>query len=80
MTKTFAQRYPKTNRFVTEHGWIEIGYCDYDNSFVRAYDEGGTIWESEGVYDSVDAALEALELELSQRWLETYGESDESDA
>lgn len=41
-SNTFEEKYPYISRFVEEHGWIEIGESEHINSFVRAYDFGGT--------------------------------------
>ena len=43
------------------------------SAFVRAYDIGGTIYESEKTYDSVDEALQDLEAKLKQWMKENYG-------
>jgi hypothetical protein len=34
---------------------------------VRALDEGGLFWESSDEHESVDEALQALEIELAER-------------
>jgi hypothetical protein len=36
---------------------------------VRALDEGGLVWESSDDYETLDEALQALEIELAE-WLE----------
>lgn len=66
MTNDFAHRYPRINRFVMEHGWIEIGEDDFSRSFVRALDVGGLIWEGKPSYPSLDEALADLELGLAE--------------
>jgi hypothetical protein len=50
-------------------GWIEIREEEYSSSLVRALDEGGLVWESSDEHESVDEALQALEMELAE-WLE----------
>lgn len=72
MPDTFEQSYPYIARWVAD-GWIEIGYTDYGQSFVRALDEGGLVWEGEGPYPSLDAALQALEAGIIE-WLREQGE------
>lgn len=60
----FSENYPNIKRFVKEHGWIEIGYDDFSESFVRALDIGGMIWEGQPSYQSLDEALKELETAL----------------
>jgi hypothetical protein len=45
MVELVEQAYPHIARWVTAHGWIEIGSDGYSRSFVRALDEGGMVWE-----------------------------------
>jgi hypothetical protein len=45
MVELVEQAYPQIARWVTAHGWIEIGSDGYSRSFVRALDEGGMVWE-----------------------------------
>jgi hypothetical protein len=59
--KTFAEQYPAIDRFVKEHGSIEIGLHEMISSFVRAYDFGGTAYEGKDSYPSMEAALQDLE-------------------
>jgi len=51
--------------WVSNHGWIEVGYDDCNRSFVRALDPGGMVWEGEYRYASLDDALAALETGLA---------------
>jgi hypothetical protein len=39
---------------------------DHRSSLVRALDEGGLVWESSDEHESVDEALQALEVELAE--------------
>jgi len=39
---------------------------------VRALDKGGLVWESSDDHETVDEALQALEIELAE-WLEQLG-------
>jgi hypothetical protein len=64
----FEQAYPHIARWITTHGWIEIGQDDWSRSFVRALDLGGMVWEGESRYQSVDDALQALETGLA-KWM-----------
>ena len=59
-SNSFEQQYPHINRFVEERGWIEIGDSEYINSFVRAYDLGGTVYEGKSSYPTMELALHAL--------------------
>lgn len=68
------QLYPQTQRFVLEIGWIEIGYDDFSESFVRALDIGGLVWEGKANYASLDEALADLEQGIVQWLQETRGQ------
>ena len=74
MKLSFASTYPNIAHFVSDIGWIEIGYSHdgYLTSFVRALDEGGMVWEGADDYPTLDAALVALETALGE-WLEEMG-------
>jgi exodeoxyribonuclease V alpha subunit len=69
---SFAEKYPYLNRFVEEQGWIEIGDSEYVNSFVRAYDLGGTVYHGKSSYPSMEAAFQDLE-EHIQAYFEDLG-------
>lgn len=46
----------------TVDGCIEIGNCDeYTGATARAFDMGGTIWESTENFATLEAALDAIE-------------------
>ena len=70
---TFAERYPNVDRWVRGYGWIELGEDLPGRSFVLALDEGGTVWEGEAAYPSVDAALRALDAALGALLRERSG-------
>ena len=72
----FENLYPNISDFTDNYGWIEIGVSDpyNDNSFIKALDEGGLIWEGEESYPSMDKALEDLEQALSNWFKEVVGE------
>ncbi|HZG40192.1 MAG TPA: hypothetical protein VEZ50_16060 [Nodosilinea sp.] len=57
----FAKQYPNIHRFVEEIGWIEVGQHEMISAFVRAYDLGGTVYEGEDSYPSLEAAFQDLE-------------------
>jgi hypothetical protein len=57
--------HPAITWWVSNHGWIEVGYDDSNRSFVRALDPGGMVWEGEYRYASLDDALAALETALA---------------
>lgn len=61
MSDAFAQTYPTLTRWITTHGWIEIGDNGIGRSSVRVLDEGGLIWEGGGADETVDDALRAAE-------------------
>lgn len=70
---TIDQKYHNIAMWVAD-GCIEIGYCDdgYSNVSARAMDEGGTIWETEETFTTLEAALDALEAGIAA-WCEENG-------
>jgi hypothetical protein len=74
MATTFADLYPTLARWVTTHGWIEVGYDGMSPSFVRVQDEGGLIYEGEDTGASVDKALQAAEAAVKQWMKDELGE------
>ncbi len=54
----FSSTYPNPAAWTESYGWIEIGEDDDPQSFVRALDMGGMVWEGKSKYKSVDAALD----------------------
>ncbi len=71
ITSYFEGTYPNITRWLT-HGWIEMGEVEYSESFIRALDEGGMVWESEGSYKTIDQALNDLEAGL-EAIIEDFG-------
>jgi hypothetical protein len=63
------ERFPHLARWVAEFGWVEIGQDDYNQSFLRALDSGGMVWEGKRDYASLDHALRALDRALG-KWME----------
>lgn len=47
MSNVFERAYPAIAKWVKDYGWVEIGYDEYNNSFIRAIDIGGLVWEGE---------------------------------
>src|SRR5437764_1132455 len=66
------QVYPSIARWASGYGWVEFGIDGRDRPFVRALDEGGTVWEGEGRYGTLDEALGAMEAGLIE-FLEEEG-------
>jgi hypothetical protein len=66
------QVYPTIARWASGYGWVEFGIDERDLPFVRAQDEGGTVWEGEGNYETLDEALAAMEAGLGE-FLEEEG-------
>jgi hypothetical protein len=66
MRTYFSEIYPNITHWVDTFGWIEIGQDEYSDSFVRLLNEGGTVWESNHTHITVDVALQALEVELTE--------------
>jgi hypothetical protein len=48
------------------YGWIEIGQAEDAQSFIRALDIGGMLWESKPNHKSFDDALNDLEAALEK--------------
>ncbi|BAQ67137.1 hypothetical protein [Geminocystis sp. NIES-3709] len=70
--QSFEEKYPNLSDFVYYQGKIEIGYDYNTNSFVIAYDEGGTVYEGKDKYEKIEDALADLEAGITQ-YLEEYG-------
>ena len=73
MINPFEKAYPNITRWVKTYGWVEIGQDDYNNSFVRALDEGGMVWEGSKKYKTLDEAMQDLEIGLSEWMEQQYG-------
>lgn len=71
-SKDFAALYPNISRFVDENGWIEIGQHEMISAFVRAYDLGGTVYEGEDSYPSLEDALQDLDAGI-RAYIEEHG-------
>ncbi|NER78548.1 MAG: hypothetical protein F6K42_03025 [Leptolyngbya sp. SIO1D8] len=56
----FEDEYPIIHYFAETTGWIEIGQHEVLSAFVRAYDEGGTVYEGRNTYSSMAQALQDL--------------------
>jgi hypothetical protein len=68
---SFEAVYPHIASWV-EDGWIEVGRTDWSDSFVRALDSGGLVWEGKGPYASPTDALRDLDDGIAA-WLEEMG-------
>ena len=66
MESQFSKAYPNIAHWVNTLGRIEIGQDEFSSSLVRALDEGGLVWESSDDHETVDEALQALEIELAE--------------
>jgi hypothetical protein len=73
MARSVDEAFPHLTEWVTTHGWIEIGYDDYNRSFIRALDSGGMVWEGRMVYATLDSALQALDDALATWMKENVG-------
>ena len=69
---SFEGSYPNIVAWVSNGGWVEIGYVEYTGSFVRALDKGGMVWEGLSRYESVDDALKALDQGVAE-WMDEHG-------
>ena len=61
ISKSFEQQYPAIDRLIDGLGWIEVGESDMISAFVRAYSEGGTVYEGEDSYPSMAEAFKDLD-------------------
>ena len=71
-SQPFEDQYPTIHRFVQKIGSIEIGEHEMISAFVRAYDQGGTVYEGADSYPSMDAALQDLEAGI-KAYLDEHG-------
>ncbi|EKV03394.1 transcriptional regulator [Leptolyngbya sp. Heron Island J] len=63
---SFEQAYPHITSWVQD-GCLEIGSISYyDDSFIRAIDEGGTVWESPAQFETLDEALAAADRGIAE--------------
>jgi hypothetical protein len=69
---SLSQVYRTIARWASGYGWVEFGIDGLDRPFVRALDEGGTVWEGEARYGTLDEALGDLEAGLA-RFMEEQG-------
>lgn len=67
----FEETYPNITNFVGD-GTIEIGYDYNTETFIRALNEGGEVWEGKSKYKTLDEALQDLEKGLAD-WFEENG-------
>ena len=68
MTQSFEATYPNIAAWVDAYGWIEIGPDEQSSSFIKAFNEDGTVFEGDDAYANFDTALQALEAVLAD-WL-----------
>jgi hypothetical protein len=69
---SLASAYPTIARWASGYGRVEFGIDGQDRPFLRAEDEGGTVWEGEGHYETLDEALGDMEERLA-RFMEEEG-------
>ena len=67
----FAALYPNVAAWVQD-GWVEFGWDDCNQSFIRVLDIGGMVWEGEASYPTVHDALVAADAAIAA-WLEENG-------
>ncbi|MGL5034105.1 MAG: hypothetical protein ACRC6M_09930 [Microcystaceae cyanobacterium] len=67
-SQNFEETYPNLARFIDggSGGCIELGDSEQVDSFARAYDMGGTIYEGKSSYKTIDAALQDLEKHVAE--------------
>ena len=62
----FSSTYPNIAAWTESYGWIEIGQDEESQSFVRALDMSGMVWEGKPKYKTVDAAFDDLDAALKK--------------
>jgi len=72
MNRSADEAFPHLTAWVKMYGWIEIGYDDYQRSFIRALDSGGMVWEGSMEYATLESALQALDEGLAA-WMKENG-------
>ena len=73
---SFDALYPHLARWVTEFGWLEIGYDSMTDSFIRAVHPGGDSWKGRRSYETLDAALAHAEAGVARLVGEEYDSTD----
>ena len=69
----FATAYPHIAEWVRGAGYVELGYTGFGPpAFVRALDEGGTVYEGKPEYGTIDEALQDLDHGIG-RWIAETG-------
>ena len=68
----FERMYPNISAWVASYGWIEIGDDGQRSSVVRAWDEGGLVWENNQDAATLDELLHALDSFLVEQ-MSQYG-------
>jgi hypothetical protein len=63
------EKYPNISRWV-DGRILEIGYESETDSFIRAIDEGGTVFEGKSSYKTLDDALDDAEKAIGDRFEE----------
>ena len=71
-TPSFDASYPHLARWVSELGWLEIGYDSMTDSFIRAVHPGGGLWKGRRSYRTLDAALAHAEAGVARLIREEY--------
>ena len=69
----FAQAYPQLAWWMRQQGWIEMGYDERNESFIRVLDSGGMPWEGDYRYATIDEALAHAEAAVARFRREMLG-------
>ena len=72
MNRPVDEAFPHLTAWVKTYGWIEIGYDDYQRSFIHALDSGGMVWEGRMEYTTLESALQELDDALAA-WMKESG-------
>lgn len=72
----FSKRYPHIAWWIDNHGWIEVGTDEHNDSLIRLLDEGGLWWEDKKA-NTIDAALQNAETFLITDLPDRFGDEFE---
>ena len=75
MQPGFAQAYPQLAWWVKNQGWIEMGYDERNESFIRVLDPGGMPWEGDYRYSTIDEAFAHAEAAVARFRREVLGKA-----
>lgn len=64
-----SEKYPALTEFINSGGRLEIGYIHELGISALLVDEGGTVWEGEKEYESIEILLDKAENAIKE-WMD----------